>query len=63
MNAGSSSSTYFTLTLQNEFLTYNVRVAAVNTHGLWSAQSSALSLCPGKNREEGLAMFYDAYSY
>ena len=52
VNAGNSSSPYFTLTLPNEFLTYNVRVAAVNTQG--SAQSSALPLCPGKNREEGL---------
>ena len=33
VNAGSSSSPYFTLTLPNEFLTYNVRVAAVNTQG------------------------------
>ena len=51
VNAGSSSSPYFTLTLPNEFLTYNVKVAAVNTKGLGSAQSSALPLCPGKNRE------------
>ena len=33
MNAGSSSSPYFTLTLPNDFLTYIVRVAAVNTQG------------------------------
>ena len=33
VNAGSSSSPYFTLTLPNEFLTYNVTVAAVNTQG------------------------------
>ena len=51
VNAGSSSSPYFTLTLPNEFLTYNVRVAAVNTQG--QAQSNTLSVCPGKNRESG----------
>ena len=33
VNAGSSSSPYFTLTLPNELQTYNVRVAAVNTQG------------------------------
>ena len=33
VNAGNSSSPYFTLILPNEFLTYNVRVAAVNTQG------------------------------
>ena len=54
MNAGNSSSPYFTLTLPNEFLTYNVRVAAVNTRDLWSTQSNALSVCLGKNREESL---------
>ena len=63
VNAGSSSSPYFTLTLPNEFLTYNVKVAAVNTKGLGSAQSSALPLCPGKNREEGLQHVYETYSY
>ena len=53
VNAGSSSSPYFTLTLPNEFLTYNVRVAAVNTQG--QAQSDVLPVCPIKNREEGAA--------
>ena len=54
VNAGSSSSPYFTLTLPNEFLTYNVTVAAVNTQGMGSEQSSVLSVCLGENREEGL---------
>ena len=33
VNAGNSSSPYFTLTLPSDLLTYNVRVAAVNTQG------------------------------
>ena len=53
MNAGSSSSPYFTLTLPNEFLTYNVRVAAVNSKG--QATSGVLTvMCPGKERETGV---------
>ena len=52
VNAGSSSSPYFTLTLPNEFLTYNVRVAAVNTQG--QAQSGVNTVCPGQNREQGV---------
>ena len=51
MNARSSSSPYFTLTLPNEFLTYNVRVAAVNTQG--RALSNVVAVCPGMNRERG----------
>ena len=51
VNAGSSSSPYFTLSLPNEFLTYNVRVAAVNTQGMGSAQSDILPVCLGMNRE------------
>ena len=54
MNAGSSSSPYFTLILPNEFLTYNVRVAAVNTQG--KAQSDVLPVCLGENREGGQYM-------
>ena len=54
MNAGNSSSPCFTLTLPNEFLTYNVRVAAVNTQG--RAQSSVLALCPGIKK---LRKWYD----
>ena len=54
VNAGSSSSPYFTLTLPNEFLTYNVRVAAVNTQG--QAQSDILPVCLGMNREGGQYM-------
>ena len=52
VNAGSSSIPYFTLTLPNEFLTYNVRVTAVNTQG--QAQSSVITVCPGQNREQGV---------
>ena len=53
VNAGNSSSPYFTLTLPNEFLTYNVRVAAVNTQG--RAKSEVLSVpCLGQGRERGL---------
>ena len=33
VNAGSSSSPYFTLTLPNKLQTYNVTVVAVNTQG------------------------------
>ena len=53
VNAGSSSSPYFTLTLPNEFLTYNVTVTAVNTQGR-SEQSSVLPVCLVESREEGL---------
>ena len=56
VNARSSSSPYFTLTLPNEFLTYNVRVAAVNTQG--RARSVDISLCPGMNREAGMTNEY-----
>ena len=53
VNAGSSGSPYFTLTLPNEFVTYNVRVAAVNTQG--QAQSEVLSVpCLGQSKERGL---------
>ena len=54
MNAGSSSSPYFTLTLPNEFLTYNVRVAAVNNQG--KVGSNGLTLCPGRNRKRGVCI-------
>ena len=52
MNAGNSSSPYFTLTLPNEFLTYNVRVAAVNTQG--QAQSRVLPICLRQNSQQGV---------
>ena len=52
MNARNSSSPYFTLTLPNEFLTYNVRVAAVNTEG--RGQSDVLEVCPGMNRQNSM---------
>ena len=50
VNAGSSSTLYFTLTLPNEFLTYNVRVVAVSTQGSRSGESNTVSVCPGRNR-------------
>ena len=52
VNAGNSSSPYFTLTLPKEYVTYNIRVAAVNTNS--STQSSPLPVCPGQNRQEGV---------
>ena len=56
MNAGNSSASsprpYFTLTLPNEFITYNVRVTAVSTQG--QAQSSVITVCPGQNGELGV---------
>ena len=54
--AGSSSSPYFTLTLPNEFMTYNVTVAAVNGQG--RAISGDISLCPRMNREAGMKTEY-----
>ena len=48
VNAGSSSSLYFTLTLPNEFLSYNVRVVTVNTQG--RASSNVLVDCTGPER-------------
>ena len=56
MDAGNSSSPYFNLTLPNESLAYNVRVAAVNTQGLGAAQSNVLPVCLGMNREGGQYM-------
>ena len=57
VNAGSSSSPYFTLTLPNEFLTYNVTVAAVNTQG--QTTSGVLTvMCPGRVRETGTTTEY-----
>ena len=57
VNAESSSSPYFTLTLPNEFLTYNVRVAAVNSQG--QARSGVLTvMCPGRVRETGTTTEY-----
>ena len=52
VNAGSSSSPYFTLTLPNEFLTYNVRVAAVNTQG--RVKSGVYAVCSRMNTEAGI---------
>ncbi len=53
VNAGSSSSLYFNLTLPNEFLSYTVRVAAVNSKERTNKSSDLLLSCPGKNRERG----------
>ena len=50
VNARNSSSLYFTLTLPNEFVTYNVTIAAVNILSMNSAQS-VFPVCPGRNRE------------
>ena len=47
---------YFTLTLPKEFLTYNVRVVAVNTQDSRSGASNIVSVCPGRNR--GMCMVY-----
>ena len=44
VNAGSSSTPYFSLTLPNEFLTYTVRVVAVNSQG--RANSDDLEVSP-----------------
>ena len=41
---------YFNLTLPKEFVTYNVRVVAVNTQGSRSGESNTVSVCPGRNR-------------
>ena len=61
MNAGNSSSPYFTLTLPNEFVTYNVRVTAANSQG--QAQSSVITVCPGQNREQGVQYIIIWYLY
>ena len=50
VTAGNSSSPYFTLTLPNEFVTYNITIAAVNILSMNSARS-VLPVCPGRNRE------------
>ena len=42
---------YFNLTLPKEFLTYNIRVVAVNTHDSRSEASNIVSVCPGRNRQ------------
>ena len=47
--AESSSSLYFTLTLPNEFLSYNVTVAAVNTQGRTSSHVLVIG-CTGPER-------------
>ena len=47
----SMNNSYFTLTLPNEFMTYSVRVVAVNTNGLGSAESNVVQVCPGRDRQ------------
>ena len=49
VNAGSSSSHYFTLTLPNEFLSYTVRVAAINSKGRTSSSVLVIG-CTGPDR-------------
>ena len=44
-----SNSSYFNLTLPEEFQTYNVTVVAVSTSG--SVRSDFFPVCPGKHRE------------
>ena len=46
MNAGNSSSPYLTLTLPSDLLTYNVRVAAVNTQGR-TISNALVIMCSG----------------
>ena len=47
--AGSISSLYFTLTLPNDLLSYNVRVVAVNTQGRTSSNVLVIG-CTGPER-------------
>ena len=62
VNAGNSSRLYFTLTLPNEFLTYNVTVAAVNTQG--QAKSGVLAvMCPERVGETGMKTGLVVYNY
>ena len=49
VNAGNTSNLYFTLTLPSDLLTYNVRVAAVNTKGR-AASINLEVMCSGKER-------------
>ena len=52
-----SSRPYFILTLPNEFLTYNVTVAALNTQG--RARSGVLTvMCPGRSTSGGMKTEY-----
>ena len=58
VNAGNSSSPYFTLTLPNEFLTcYSVGVAAVNTQGR-SRSGSLTLMCPERSTGGGMRTEY-----
>ena len=59
VNAGNSSSLYFTLTLPNDHSSYTVRVRAVNSRG--SATSGDLVVHPGRSR---IGVYYTRnYSY
>ena len=59
VNAGSSSSPYFTLTLPNEFMAYNVRVAANNSHG--QTRSGILTVCLGMKGVQYMIMAHDPF--
>ena len=48
--AGSTSNLYFTLTLPNEFLSYNVRVTAVNSQGQAKSSVLLVSVCQAAER-------------
>ena len=54
VNAGNSSSPYFTLTLPNDLLSYNVRVAAVNSKGRTSSNVLVFG-CTGPERGNSIA--------
>ena len=56
VNAGNSNSPYFTLTLPRDLLTYNVRVAAVNTQG--RTESNALFVIVLSGIETGKTAYY-----
>ena len=47
----SSSSFYYNLRLPSEFVTYNVKVVAVNTQDMRLARSNVVKVCPGMNRQ------------
>ena len=61
VNARNSSSPYFTLTLPRDLLTYNVRVAAVNTQG-WT-ESNALFVIVLSGIETGKTAHVQLYVY
>ena len=54
VNAGSSNSLYFTLTLPNEIETYRVTVVAVNSKGRARSNDLEVVVAPGMNTETGI---------